>query len=101
MTEKKNNTEKNQQTIEFSIFVPEASSVCVSGDFNDWDTEKHPMEKNRIGVWTKNLRLPPGNYEYKYVVDDSWFEMPKNDCCLNEYGTYNNIVHVPEKPTDL
>ncbi len=29
-------------------------------------------------VWTKILRLPPGTYHYRYVVDGEWREDPVN-----------------------
>ncbi len=29
-------------------------------------------------VWTKILNLPPGTYQYRYVVDGEWKEDPTN-----------------------
>jgi len=29
-------------------------------------------------VWTKILRLPPGTYQYRYVVDGEWRDDPEN-----------------------
>jgi hypothetical protein len=29
-------------------------------------------------VWTKVLRLPPGTYQYRYVVDGEWRSDPDN-----------------------
>ena len=97
MTKKKDRVKNGQHTIEFLMYAPDAGSVCVSGDFNDWDTEGKPMKKNRMGVWEKKIKLSPGTHEYKYIVDHKWCEDPKNGCCLNVYGTYNNVVEVPEK----
>lgn len=54
------------------------------GDFNEWNVNTHPMKKNKRGVWEKAVMLPPGRYEYKFLVDGQWRNDPKNcDYCLN------------------
>jgi 1,4-alpha-glucan branching enzyme len=38
--------------VHFAVWAPNASLVCVVGDFNDWDHRKHPMRRRAdIGVW--------------------------------------------------
>ena len=35
----------------FSVWAPNAESVSVIGDFNDWNRETHPMKPSEAGVW--------------------------------------------------
>jgi len=54
-----------------------AQSVILSGSFNDWSTGQTPMTKTETG-WTINLRLGPGYYPYKYIIDGRWMQDPGN-----------------------
>ena len=60
----------------------EARDVRIAGDFNGWVPDKGVRSlTEREGdqqVWTKILKLPPGTYEYRYVVDGDWREDPAN-----------------------
>ena len=47
----------------------EAKEVNVAGDFNKWDSVVHPMSKDDEGRWKTTLRLPPGRYEFKFMVN--------------------------------
>jgi type 1 glutamine amidotransferase len=41
--------------------------------------------------------LPPGTFEYKFLVDGQWVADPRNErVCLNSFGTTNSIVRVVE-----
>jgi hypothetical protein len=55
-----------------------AERVYISGSFNDWDTQKTPMEKTATG-WTVRVKLKPGKYTYKYIVDGKWVTDPGNN----------------------
>lgn len=39
---------KTYKTVEFAFHSPEAMSVCVTGEFNDWNTQSLPMKKDRM-----------------------------------------------------
>jgi hypothetical protein len=47
---------------------PSVEQVEVAGSFNGWNPSATPMSK-QDGVWHAVLVLPPGNYEYMFVVD--------------------------------
>ncbi len=55
--------------IQFAVWAPNASSVSLIGDFNDWHPTQHPMEfSEKAGVW--QLFVPgvgDGNC-YKYLL---------------------------------
>jgi len=81
----------------FRLEAPEAREVILTGDFKNWNTEAHPMKKNRHGVWEKTMMLPAGRYEYKFLIDGRWRNDPKNqDICHNCFGTFNNVLIVCE-----
>lgn len=54
-----------------------ASQVYLSGTFNNWSTMQLPMQKAKNG-WLINLRLFPGRYLYKYIIDGRWISDPNN-----------------------
>ena len=55
----------------FKVYAPNASSISVLGDFNQWDGELHPMSKANDGYWRLFI---PGVKEgelYKYEIHDA------------------------------
>lgn len=60
-----------------------AHDVRIAGDFNGWVPDKGVrslIESEGVTrVWTKILQLPPGTYEYRYVVDGEWRSAPEGD----------------------
>ena len=54
--------------INFAVWAPNATSVSIVGDFNDWDGRRHPMRKHiPSGIW--ELFVPdvgPGE-QYKFL----------------------------------
>jgi len=78
----------------------EARDVRIAGDFNGWVPDKgvHSMTEadGRTTVWTKVLSLPPGTYQYRYVVDGEWRADPMNpESAQGPAGKPNSILHVP------
>jgi len=61
---------------------PLARDVRIAGDFNGWvpdrGVESETREVDGARVWRKVLHVPPGAYEYRYVVDGEWREDPLN-----------------------
>ena len=56
--------------VEFRLWAPNAQKIYVVGDFNNWNTETHPMHlmKDSGGVWeTKIPNLKQGDV-YKYFI---------------------------------
>lgn len=86
----------------FSCVAPGAESVCVAGEFNNWDPTATPMERQQSGEWSAMLRLLPGTYEFKYVADGTWCCEPSvddgeycgEDAVLNSFGTKNRVIEV-------
>ncbi|HKA00984.1 MAG TPA: 1,4-alpha-glucan branching protein GlgB, partial [Candidatus Solibacter sp.] len=54
--------------VRFAVWAPNAECVCVAGEFNEWDTRRHPMRRRNGGVWELFIPdLGPGA-PYKYFV---------------------------------
>lgn len=76
-----------------------AGDVRVAGDFNGWvpdkDVHSRVEAKGPQRVWTKVLRLPPGTYQYRYVVDGEWRMDPTNPASVpGPMGQPNSVLYV-------
>jgi chromosome partitioning protein len=80
----------------FVFHAPFARSVRVVGTFNEWTADDASlMEKLEEGLWSKVIRLPPGEHQYKFIVDDTWMEDRDNpDAVQDPYGGKNSIINV-------
>lgn len=79
---------------------PQANEVCIAGSFNEWHPSVTPMIRVDGGKWAKELALPPGRYEYRFVVDGQWIDDPAAKATVpNSFGG-NNAVLVVVDATD-
>ncbi len=80
----------------FALEAPEAQRVQLVGDFNAWTTEGNEMMRTG-SVWTRVLRLQPGRYQYRYVIDGSWHSDPLNgDVEPAPFGGNNSVFVIGE-----
>lgn len=81
--------------VTLNLSVQETAAVFVAGDFNDWKPTELKMKKRGKGVFTVQLALKPGRYEYKFLVDGQWQHDP---ACLesvaNAFGSFNSLLVV-------
>lgn len=84
------------KSVSFEFFAPAARIVTLAGDFNNWDPRSHPLRQSARTLWKVTLRLKPGTYQYKFVIDgERWEEDPLNPNRVpNEHGTYNSVRDV-------
>ncbi|HVW11218.1 MAG TPA: 1,4-alpha-glucan branching protein GlgB [Bryobacteraceae bacterium] len=54
--------------VHFAVWAPNAEVVTVAGDFNFWDTRRHPMRLRDAGVWEIFLPGAKVGDTYKYLV---------------------------------
>ena len=72
--------------------------VFAAGTFNEWKPEKLMKDRDNDGVYRCQIRLVPGEYQYKFVVDGSWcLDAANPNFTPNEFGTLNSILTVDEK----
>jgi len=80
----------------FTVQAAEAERVQLAGDFNDWTLSGSEMEAAG-GVWKKTVKLPPGRYRYRYVIDGRWQSDPLNAVAEpSAYGGDDSILVVDD-----
>ncbi len=82
---------------EFFLHAPEAGTVYVLGDFNNWQkAETSRLSKLENGHWSGHFTLDKGRkYRYKFLVDDEWVRDPENpDAETNVFGTTDSILEI-------
>ncbi len=77
----------------------QAGDVRIAGDFNGWVPDKGVRSvieaEDGSRVWTKILHLPPGTYQYRYIVDGEWREDPTNaNTAPSATGRVNSVLVV-------
>ncbi|MDD5166621.1 MAG: glycogen-binding domain-containing protein [Candidatus Omnitrophica bacterium] len=83
------------KTAEFKLYAPKAKKVSLVGTFNNWNTKGLLGKKDSKGNWTVKASLKPGRYEYKFLVDGSWWNDPScSNVVANAFGSQNSIVEV-------
>lgn len=75
--------------------APDAKSVYIVGDFNNWNTSANPMKKLDNRDYTTKLDLETGKeYQFLYLIDESkWENDWKADKYVKSpYGDHDNSV---------
>ena len=73
-----------------------ARSVALAGEFNGWSESTDPMEYDPdLDAWTITPELPPGPYEYKFLVNGrEWRNDPSAPKVPNVWGSENSYLEV-------
>jgi anti-sigma factor RsiW len=81
-----------QLEVELKLAGAKARTVAVAGDFNGWDAVA--MRRGEDGVWRIRLSLPPGRYQYAFVVDrEKWVPDPQAATMVESgYGGANSVL---------
>ena len=59
--------------VEFRFFRPGATQVHLAGEFNEWRDDELAMTDCGDGYWMARLRLPAGEFRFRYCADGQWF----------------------------
>jgi hypothetical protein len=77
------------------FFLPErryARNIYLAGTFNNWSTMSTPMIRCDSG-WFITIKLKPGKYSYKYIIDGNWTIDPYNKLTEDDsQGGLNSVV---------
>jgi 1,4-alpha-glucan branching enzyme len=89
-------TVRRIKKIDFNFYAPLSKKVALGGDFNNWKPEKHPLKGSKKGVWKTSLKLKPGRYEYRFLIDGNWENDNQRQTELvgNSFGQTNNVLFV-------
>lgn len=84
------------QVTQFVLVAPDARSVSLVGDFNDWSESATRLTRQAgDGVWWVTVALPPGRYRYAFVVDGTaWRSDPAAPAAEDDFGRPNSVVTV-------
>jgi hypothetical protein len=87
------------QDFRFELIAPQATTVTLVGDFNDWDPRRTPMiaRQGRDGpTWSAQLPLAPGRYRYAFLVNGAeWRADPRAPAAPDDdFGTPSSVVTV-------
>jgi len=77
------------------IYETSIDSVSVAGEFNNWNFLNHPMnDYNHDGIWSAWIKIDPGEYEYKFVVNGNhWIADPTNPNKTDDsWNGFNSII---------
>jgi hypothetical protein len=84
--------------LQFVLVAPQAATVSLVGDFNDWDAVRTPMRPLRPDgpVWSAVVPLAPGRYHYAFLVNGShWLADPAAPTASDDgFGTPSSVVTV-------
>jgi len=77
------------------VFVGDAKSVALVGDFNGWGGETTVMTRASTGAWTVSVPMTKGRHEYAFVVDGTrWVPDPLAPANSDDFDTKSSIVSV-------
>lgn len=81
----------------FTLPYLPASQVSLAGSFNNWESGRLLLNDSGGAHWEIEIPLPPGCYEYLFVVDGRWMTDPQNPHTLpNPFGGLNSVVEVTQ-----
>lgn len=78
----------------FTVHADKGKAVYLAGEFNDWNPTAKKLAF-KAGVYSAKIKLAPGSYQYKFVIDGTWCADPENaNAVPNDQGTFNSVVTV-------
>ena len=80
----------------FAVWAPNALIVSVVGDFNGWDTRRHPMRARTGGVWEIFMPGVKAGTAYKYAIKSHYrgYSQMKSD-------PYGFLMETPPKSASI
>ena len=73
----------------FRVWAPNAESVCVVGDFNEWKDDAHELIHEDKGYWTTFVENATEGQEYKFVISYQGNKFMRNDPYAKEMTNSN------------
>jgi len=74
------------------VWKYEGSFVQLVGDFTNWGEKKLTMNRLDDGHWYYELRLSPGVYEFRFIIDHN-IEWYYDICQPNVYNTGSGFIN--------
>jgi hypothetical protein len=86
-----------QDTVTFVrfVFVGQARSVAVVGDFNAWGAKPTVLARTANDAWAASVPLTNGRHEYAFIVDgERWIADPFAPSSSDEFDTKSSVITV-------
>jgi hypothetical protein len=83
--------------VRFEYVAPAAHQVTLAGSFNGWNDSTIAFTRGtQPGVWSVTVALPPGEYQYLFVVDgERWIPDPAAHAQVeDDFGQRNSLLVV-------
>jgi len=82
--------------VQFVISAPDARTVALAGDFNEWDPSIQLDDLDGDGLWSGRVALEPGVHEYMFVIDGSEWRPDPNAISYSDdgFGQRNSVLAV-------
>ncbi|XP_078665857.1 uncharacterized protein LOC144908194 [Branchiostoma floridae x Branchiostoma belcheri] len=70
-----------------------SGEVGVMGSWDGW-SKVWKLNRSGNGEYSVALKIPCGQHEYKFRVNNTWFHDETKPTVFNSFGTLNNLVNV-------
>ncbi len=85
-----------------ALHLPKDSvkSISLVGEFNNWQAKKNLLvDPDSNGIYETDINLPPGEYEYKFVINGKkWIPDPMNPRQIPDGWNGFNSLRTVQKP---
>jgi len=89
------NNNEDIQTIILPFVDTGIETLEIAGEFNNWIPDHNIVTQRADGVIKKILKVQPGHYQYRLIIDGKWQKDPSNlNQTLNDYGETNSLLKV-------
>jgi 1,4-alpha-glucan branching enzyme len=89
------NPKKSLRAVNFICNAPQAQSVSLVGDFNEWNPSVHPMNRMTDGAWLLTVELKHGHHRYAFLVDGALALDPRaQGITRNDQGERVSLIPV-------
>jgi len=87
--------------VQFDLRAPDARSVAVGGDFDEWQGSYPLEDPDGDGIWTGRVPVKPGLYAYMFLVNGSkWVTDPEAAHHTDDgFGNRNAVLAVTAPAT--
>jgi len=88
----------SERRVPVVVEAPGAREVILTGDFTGWSREGVRLRRSAAGQWGIVLKLAPGEYAYRLLIDGEWSDHSTAVKRVpNGHGSFNCILAVPER----
>lgn len=83
--------------VAFRVWAPHAERVAVIGSFNNWESDKNPLQSEENGYWYADVTAAHPGDQYKFLLTTAQGDFDRIDPYAREVTSSvgNAIVHDP------